>query len=285
MNNTITNTRYTNISDAPLLTHAQEIELGKIIQNGKGAKVQKAIDTFIVSNLRLVAKIVNGEYGGFADSEDLMSEGAIGLYEAAKRFKPTKKVKFSTYAAFWIHQRIRQYIEKSYLIKLSTHAHSMSAKLKRMSETIEAEIGREPTKEELMEMTGISEDTLDLYAQGKYSTVSIDAPSSSYWDRDSDTATLGGRLVDPQAVAPDEAIEASHDTQYISKFLKYLTNRERFVVTLRYGLNGVPRQYHLQEIGEMYGITRERIRQIQNEALDKLRSKIRRSENKNLQCV
>lgn len=285
MNNPITHSRYTNINDFPLLTREQEIQLGKIIQKGKGPQVQKAIDTFIVSNLRLVAKIVNGEYGGFADAEDLMSEGAIGLHEAARRFNPTKKVKFSTYAVFWVHQRIKQYVEHSYLVRLSSHAHSMSAKLKRMSENIEAELGRVPTREELVEMTGVSEDTLDLYAQGKYSTVSIDAPASSFWDEDADTATLGSRLADPQAVSPDEAAESRHDTQYVSKFLKHLTSRERFIVTLRYGLEDVPRQYHLEEVGEMLGITRERIRQIQNEALNKLRKQIRRSESKSLQCV
>jgi len=283
--NTVTSNRYKNITDTPLLTLEQEKQLGKIIQKGKGPQVQKAINTFIASNLRLVAKIVNGEYGGFADSEDLMSEGAIGLYEAARRFNPTKKVKFSTYAVFWIHQRIKQYVERSYLVRLSSHAHSMSAKLRRMSESIEAELGRVPTREELIEMTGVSESTLDLYAQGKYSTVSIDAPAKSFQNEDADTATLGGHLVDLQAAAPDEVAESAHDTQYITKFLKHLTDRERFIVTLRYGLEGVPRQYHLEEVGEMLGVTRERIRQIQNEALNKLRNNIRRSENKTLQCV
>jgi RNA polymerase primary sigma factor len=276
--------RYTGIVDAPLLTREDEIKLSKTIQGKNKARAQKAINTFIVSNLRLVAKIVNSEYHTFADPDDLISEGAIGLYEAARRFDSNKKVKFSTYAAWWIRQRITNYIERSHMITLSSHAHSMYSKLRRMTDSIEAELGRPPTDEELMEMTGISEQTLKMFARNRYSTVSIDAAADFEESRYNDTSTLKDRLVDHNAVQPDQKAENKQDYQHIIQYFKHLTEQERFILTTRFGLNGENR-YHLEQIGEMYSLTRERIRQIQNIALNKLRKKIRMPENNLPQCV
>jgi RNA polymerase sigma factor (sigma-70 family) len=262
---------YSTISDIPLLTKEQEQELGRAVHGKSKAKAAKAINTLILSNLRLVAKIVSKDFGYFSDQEDLMSEGTIGLHRAATKFDPSFGAKFSTYAVWWIRQHIIAHIERSTTIRLSNHTHEMMSKIRRVSERLGAELGYEPTNEELSEVTGLSVEMLEKYSGYKYSMIPIDSPS---WSKDGEAgSTLADTLEDTHAVRPDNAAELSNDAREIQSFLPILNKREQHIITHRFGLDGGDAMI-LEDIGRGLSITRERVRQIQEGALKKLKKKM-----------
>jgi len=267
----ISDTYYSSISDIPLLTKEQEQELGRAVHGKSKAKAAKAVNTLILSNLRLVAKIVNKDFGYFSDQEDLMSEGTIGLHRAATKFDPSFGAKFSTYAVWWIRQHIIAHIERSSTIKLSNHTHEMMSKIRRVSERLSAELGYEPTHEELSEVTGLSVEMLDKYSGYKYSMIPIDSPT---WRRDGeDGSTLADILEDVHAIRPDNAAQMNNDSRGIRALLPILNKREQHIITHRFGLDGGDAMI-LEDIGRGLSITRERVRQIQEGALKKLKKKM-----------
>jgi len=266
----ISDTYYSSISDIPLLTKEQEQELGRAVHGKSKAKAAKAVNTLILSNLRLVAKIVNKDFGYFSDQEDLMSEGTIGLHRAATKFDPSFGAKFSTYAVWWIRQHIIAHIERSSTIKLSNHTHEMMSKIRRVSERLSAELGYEPTHEELSEVTGLSVEMLDKYSGYKYSMIPIDSPT---WRRDGeDGSTLADILEDVHAIRPDNAAQMNNDSRGIRALLPILNKREQHIITHRFGLDGGDAMI-LEDIGRGLSITRERVRQIQEGALRSSRKK------------
>lgn len=267
----ISDTYYSSISDIPLLTREQEQELGRAVQGKSKAKAVKAINTLVLSNLRLVAKIVSKEYGYFQDQEDLMSAGTIGLHKAATKFDPSHGAKFSTYSVWWIKQHIIAHIEESSTIRLSNHTHEMLSKIRRVSQVIEAELGYEPTNEELSETTGMSMEMLNKYSSYKYSMIPIDSPAKS--NDGSDGITLADTLEDIRTPRPDTAAELKQDSQHVQSLLCHLNAREKEIIACRFGLEGREVMI-LEDIGKRFSVTRERIRQIQEGALQKLKKKI-----------
>ena len=267
----ISDTYYSTISDIPLLTREQEQELGRAVQGKSKAKAAKAINTLILSNLRLVAKIVSKDYSYFSDQEDLMSEGVIGLHRAASKFDPSFGAKFSTYAVWWIKQHIIAHIERSSTIKLSNHTHDMMSKIRRVSDKLAAELGYDPSHEEVSEVTGLSTEMLSKYSNYKYSMIPIDSPTLP---KDGEAgSTLADIIEDVHAIRPDSAAQMNNDTQGIQALLPILNKREREILTYRFGLDGGDVMI-LEDIGRVFSVTRERIRQIQNEALKKLKKKM-----------
>ncbi len=271
----------------PLLTAEQEVELAKAIELGRGAQLEldttdvarprrQVLDqqvaaaelarrTFIQSNLRLVVSIAKRYQGTGMTLLDLIQEGNLGLMRAVEKFDHRKGFKFSTYATWWIRQAIgRGIADKGRTIRLPSHLVDTMAVLAKTSATMLKLLGREPTPAELAAETGLSEDRVRLALRAAPDLISL---SASIGD---DDAELGDLLADDNAEAPFEAAALSLARADLQTLLDYLNPREREILSLRFGLQG-EQPLTLDEVGQMFNVTRERIRQIEAKALTKLR--------------
>ncbi|MFT4640701.1 MAG: RNA polymerase primary sigma factor [Verrucomicrobiales bacterium] len=262
---------FNEIGSIPLLSAEEERRL--CLQSKQGNR--EAWQQLVERNLRLVVTIAR-DYEGYGLSlEDLIAEGNIGLMEAARRVDPDKGAKFSTYAAHWIKQSVRRGLaNQRSTIRLPVHMGDKIRLMIRIEGLLEEEIQRPPTLAELSEAVGIKEGDLARLKEMAQSQRSLDTPLS-----DDSGESLASIVEDEAAVRPDDAkSKADFIGLMDSCLMKELDDRERQIIELRFGLRGVqPRT--LQEIGERFGVTRERIRQIQNIALEKLREAMRQQDN------
>jgi RNA polymerase primary sigma factor len=257
------------IMQTPLLTAQQEIELAARVKNGD----QKARVWMIQANLRLVVKIAHDYSNLGLPLLDLISEGNIGLMKAVERFDPTKGGKLSTYGAWWIKQSIKRALaNQSKTIRLPVHLIDKIYKLYRASLTMSEELGREPTDEELSEEIGISSTKLAQLKTVSIRPTSLDAPIS-----DDDSTKFGEIVGDEDAQTPFELFRDKNMRDELSELLEVLDDRERKIIFKRFGLDG-GKPETLEEVGEKFGVTRERIRQLQNIALAKLRRALAKRE-------
>jgi len=258
------------ISQTPLLTIQEEIDLAAKIKNGD----MKARAHMIKANLRLVVKIAH-DYGNLGlPLLDLVSEGNIGLMKAVERFDPAKGGKLSTYAAWWIKQSIKRALaNQSKTIRLPVHLVDKIAKVKRLALAMSEELGREPTDEELAEEVGISASKLSQLRTVSIRPASLDAPIN-----DDDGTEFGELVGDDGAVDPAENLSDKNMQEEVSDLLGVLDARERKIINSRFGLDG-GKARTLEEVGQKFGVTRERIRQLQNIALAKLRRALRKREH------
>lgn len=257
------------ISQVALLTPEQEVTLAARIALGDFA----AREHMIRANLRLVVKIAH-DYGNFGlPMSDLISEGNIGLIKAVERFDPAKGGKLSTYAAWWIKQSIKRALaNQSKTIRLPVHLVDKIAKIRRLAQSMSEDLGREPTDDELAEEVGISAPKLAQLRVASLRPASLDAPVS-----EDDGKELGETVGDMEAPNPFEQLSDSNMIDELGGVLEVLDDRERRIITARFGLEGgVPKT--LEEVGRRFGVTRERIRQLQNGALGKMRRALRRRE-------
>jgi RNA polymerase primary sigma factor len=250
------------IGKIPLLTAEEEVELSLQVQAG----CEVARNRMITANLRLVARIA-GEFSQFGlPLADLISEGNLGLIKAVERFRPHKGSKFSSYASWWIRQAIhRALAEQAHAIRLTPLAMSKLAKLRRVAHGMAGAMGREPTDEELAEELGMEASSVQHLKNVSARPASMDAAVS-----DDGATTLGSLLVDESAEDPLEALSGKDLGIEAGELLAALKTRERAVVVRRFGLEG-HRAMTLEEIGSELGCTRERVRQIQDEALKRMR--------------
>src|SRR6266436_9980605 len=257
------------IRQTPLLTPQEEIELAARIKKGD----QKARAWMIKANLRLVVKIARDYSNLGLPLLDLISEGNIGLMKAIERFDPAKGGKLSTYGAWWIKQSIKRALaNQSKTIRLPVHLVEKIYKLNRASLTMSEELGREPTVEELAEEIGISSAKLSQLKTVSIRPASLDAPIS-----DDDSTAFGEIVGDKDAQTPFESFRDKNMRDELSGLLEVLDDRERKIILMRFGLDdGKPKI--LEEIGKKFGVTRERIRQLQNIALAKLRRTLAKRE-------
>src|SRR5437016_6614092 len=257
------------IGQIPLLTPQQEIELAAKIK--KGDKEARAL--MIRSNLRLVVKIAHDYLNLGLPLLDLISEGNIGLMKAVERFDPAKGGKLSSYGALWIKQSIRRALaNQSKTIRLPVHLIDKIYKLNRASLTMGEELGREPTDEELSEEIGISSAKLSQLKTISIRPASLDAPIG-----DDDSTEFGEIVGDKDAQTPFELFRDKNMRDELSELLEVLDDRERKIIFKRFGLDdGKPKT--LEEVGKKFGVTRERIRQLQNIALAKLRRALAKRE-------
>ena len=253
------------IGQVKLLTPAEEIALAKRIKKGDEA----AREQMIKANLRLVVKIARDYAGQGLPLLDLINEGNIGLMKGVERFNPAKGAKLSTYAAWWIKQAIRRALShQSKTIRLPDHVVDKLAHMRRAEMRLHEILDREPTDEELAEHVDLDTRRVRAYRQASQAPVSLDAPLDG-----EDSHQVAEIIADPNAAAPFARLVKDTDAELIREVLAALSERERKIVALRFGLNnGAPQT--LEEIGERFGVTRERIRQIQVEALKKLRVKM-----------
>jgi RNA polymerase primary sigma factor len=253
------------IGQVKLLTPKEEIVLARRIRRGdKGAR-----EHMIKANLRLVVKIARDYDGLGLPFLDLINEGNIGLMKGVERFDPRKGAKLSTYASWWIKQSIKRALgNQSKTIRLPIHVVDKVAHIRRAEIKLRETLDRDPTDEEVAHELQISPRHVELYRRASRAPVSLDAPIG-----DDDSNRISETVADPNAAAPFDRVVQETDTKLVREVMATLTERESKILALRFGLeNGTPRT--LEEVGKHFGVTRERIRQIQEQALRKLRSKM-----------
>ncbi|MFM7373577.1 MAG: RNA polymerase sigma factor RpoD/SigA [Chthoniobacterales bacterium] len=252
-----------------LLTPQEEIQLAARIKRGD----KKARQRMIEANLRLVVKIA-AEYGDYGlPLLDLISEGNIGLMKAVERFDPKKCGKLSTYAGWWIRQAVRRALaNQSKTIRLPVHLVDKIGKIRRVAARMTEELGREPTSEELAEELGLAVAKVTHLKNVAVRPASLDAKISA-----DDETPFGDLVGDERAEDPFATLRDKDLRDEIVDLLDVLDARERRIISFRFGLDG-GRERTLEEVGKKFGVTRERIRQLQNIALLKMRKALRRRE-------
>lgn len=257
------------IGQVKLLTPQEEIELAARIKKGD----KKAREQMIKANLRLVVKIAHDYEGLGLPLLDLINEGNIGLMKAVERFDPSKGGKLSTYGAWWIKQSIKRALaNQSKTIRLPVHLVDKISKMRRTAMRLQEEFGREPTDDELAEELGITASRVAQLRTAAIRPASLDAPIG-----DDDSNNFAEIVQDENAETPYEQLEEKTVTKMLDEMIKTLDPREAMILRYRFGLDGGSERT-LEEVGEKFGVTRERIRQIQNIALKKLRKMIEKME-------
>jgi RNA polymerase primary sigma factor len=248
----------------PLLTAAEEVELAKRMERGDAAAKERMIN----SNLRLVISIAKRYQGHDVPLGDLVQEGVIGLNRAVEKFDWRRGFKFSTYATWWIRQACQRAISNlSKTIRVPTHVHERRLKLARVRSELAAKLDREPTREELAEAAGFSVQHVDEALDAAEAPVSLNQRVGS--DEESELGDLFG---DPSAEDPaGEAVDSIRRIE-VRRALAELPERERRVLELRFGLDGEP--WTLEAIGKELGVTRERVRQLESDALAHLEAEL-----------
>ena len=249
------------LNTAEKLTRAEKRDMKILVKEGK-----KARSHLLEANLRLVVSLAKRYTGRGMPLLDLIQEGNLGLIRAMEKFDYAKGFKFSTYATWWIRQAItRGMADQSRTIRLPVHLVEQVNKLSRIKREMYQSLGREATNEELAEESGIEENKIEMLLRQSRDPVSLDMPVGAY-----EEAPLGDFIEDAEATDAETAVVASMRHSDIRDVIGTLEQREQDVIRLRYGLDdGVPRT--LDQIGRKFGLSRERVRQIEREVMAKLR--------------
>ncbi len=260
------------IGKIPLLSYEEEMKIAKEIKEKNSIKAK---ETLVNSNLRLVVSIAKKYIGRGLSFLDLIQEGNLGLIKAAEKFDYTKGYKFSTYATWWIQQSITRGIaDKSRIIRLPVHMIETLGKIKKATFDLSIELGRMPTKEEIAEKIGISVSKLGQLLKSAQGTISIETPAN----QKDDSTKIADYIVDESDSTPDTKVTHDNLLDDVRKILDQLNQKEKDVLILRYGLDDNGQKKTLDEIGNRYGVSRERIRQIETRAISKLK-KLCRNQN------
>lgn len=253
------------IGKIPLLSGEQELDVAKKIIETNSDFYKNVL---INANLRLVVSVAKKYIGRGLSFLDLIQEGNMGLMKAVDRFDYKKGYRFSTYATWWIQQAISRAIaDKSRLIRLPIHMIESLGKIKKATLDLSTELGHTPTKQEIAGRLGISISKLNNIIKSVQSTVSMDTPTNS----SDENSKISDFIVDNTTITPDNRVTRENLVEDIQKILNQLSQKERDVLILRYGLDNNGTRKTLDEIGNQYGVSRERIRQIENRAIAKLK--------------
>jgi RNA polymerase primary sigma factor len=245
----------------PLLTAAQEVELAKRIEGGD----KPAKDLLVNSNLRLVVSIAKRYQGHGLTLLDLIQEGIIGLIRAAEKFDWRKGFKFSTYATWWIRQAVQRGVaNKARTIRIPVHIVEREQRITRAERTLVAKLERPPTDEEVADAAKLPLKQLREVRAAARAVASLDKPVGE------DESASFGDLVASDERTPDEQVEVELTERALHDAIAQLSSREQEILKLRYGLSGAADPKSLEEIGRILGITRERVRQLEKEALRRL---------------
>ncbi len=251
------------IGQIPLLSAEEELALAKqVVAGDKDAK-----DKMAVANLRLVVSIAKRYVGRGLDLLDLIQEGNTGLLRAVEKFDPDKGFKFSTYATWWIRQAITRAIaDQARTIRIPVHMVETINKLLRMQRRLTQELNREPTNEEIAQAMEIDVDKVEHIMKIKQDISSLDANIRD----DEEESVLADFIEDEDTIRPEESANNQLLKEQVKGILSALTEREQKILKLRFGLED-GKQHTLEEVGQEFSVTRERIRQIEAKALAKLR--------------
>src|SRR5574344_162476 len=253
------------IGKIPLLSSEEELQIAKKIRDNH-CEMSKNI--LVNANLRLVVSIAKKYIGRGLSFLDLIQEGNMGLMKAAERFDFSKGYKFSTYATWWVQQAITRAIaDKARIIRLPIHMIESLSKIRKTTLDLTTELGHAPSKQEIAYRLGISVSKLTSLIKSAQSTISIEAPAN----QKEDSTKIGDYIVDESTITPDSRVSQENLFSDIRKMLSQLSPKERDVLILRYGLDNNGAKKTLDEIGSQYGVSRERIRQIENRAISKLK--------------
>lgn len=250
------------VGKVPLLSLAEEGQLAEKIRRGD----DEARQHMIRANLRLVVKIAR-EYEGLGlPLLDLINEGNIGLMKAVEKFDPNKGAKFSTYSSWWIKQSVRRAIaNQAKTIRLPSHVIEKLCRLRRVAVSLQEVLGREPSDEELAEEVGMPVRKVTAMRAAAVRPASLEMSLG-----EGETGRLADRVADERAEDPFRSLDDRTLTEMLGEFMDRLDAREERILRYRFGLDG-GEEKTLEEVGEYFGVTRERIRQLQNVALAKLR--------------
>ena len=254
------------ISKIPLLSFEEEKALALRIANGD----KEAEDIMVQHNLRLVVSIAKKYTGCGLSLLDLIQEGNTGLIEAARKYDVNKGFRFSTYATWWVRQKIgRALSDQSRSIRIPAHIAELVSRIKKVTGTLIQKLGRTPTEEELAAVLGVEVDKIKVALDMSQAVSSLDVPVG-----DDDETTVGDLQADHSAQNPMTGLIAEANKQVIESVLATLNEREANVLRLRFGIES-DHAHTLEEIGEKMGVTRERVRQIEVKAIKKLRHPLR----------
>lgn len=253
------------IGQIPLLSEEEERELGRKSSEGDAAARQKLAE----ANLRLVVSIAKHYTGRGVQLMDLIQEGNMGLMRAAEKYDYTKENRFSTYAAWWIKEAMQRAVDQqSREICVPVHVAENMKKVQKAQKELQQALGRDPVPEEIAEkLKDKSVDEVKEILTYLQNPVSLETPVGEDGEN-----SLGDMVEDKSEATPDEALNVLARKEEVSDLLNSLNEREQKVIRLRYGLED-GQTHTLEEIGEMMGVTRERVRQIEARAMEKLRSK------------
>lgn len=253
------------IGKIPLLSTDEEHEIARKIKEENCDLSRKIL---INANLRLVVSIAKKYIGRGLSFLDLIQEGNMGLIRATEKFDYTKGYKFSTYATWWIQQSITRAIaDKARIIRLPIHLIDSLTKIKKETIDLTTKLGRVPTKQEVADSLGLSLKKINSIIKSAQSTISIDTPTN----QKDDANKIIDYIVDESTMTPDNRVSDENLLEDTRHILEQLSQKERDILILRYGLDSDGNKKTLEEIGSIYNVSRERIRQIENRAISKLK--------------